>query len=179
VRVGGARDDSPEHRNRSRGPSIYLLVQALINLINSDLTTSYNAPAITTFMMAVFAIKTAGRTVLRRSHFNIPKRHSSNTSRAKDDPTNGTSIPVPNTVANLPLWQRLGPLSRGFQAYGRSQRKRPYTTQFCSSLVIYFLGDLSAQHINGDEYDPKRTLRALVISAGSSIPSYNWQVPVH
>jgi hypothetical protein len=40
--------------------------------------------------------------------------------------------------------------------------------------VIYFLGDLSAQNINGDEYDPKRTLRALVISMGSSIPSYRW-----
>jgi hypothetical protein len=41
-------------------------------------------------------------------------------------------------------------------------------------LVIYFLGDLSAQRINGDEYDSKRTLRALVISAGSSIASYKW-----
>jgi hypothetical protein len=96
--------------------------------------------------------------------------------KAEDDPANGTAIPIPATVANVPLWQRLGPLSRGFQAYGRSQRKRPYATQFCSSLVIYFLGDLSAQNINGDEYDPKRTLRALVISAGSSIPSYKWYV---
>jgi hypothetical protein len=129
-------------------------------------------------------MKTASRAVLRRSHFqprqqsNIKKRYSSNVNatrpKAEDNPANGTSIPVPATVANVPLWQRLGPLSRGFQAYGRSQRKRPYATQFCSSLVIYFLGDLSAQNINGDEYDPKRTLRALVISAGSSIPSYKW-----
>jgi hypothetical protein len=129
--------------------------------------------------MAVFALKTAGRAVLRRSHFpsrqgNVTKRHSSN--NVRDDSANGTSIPVPNTVPNLPIWQRLGPLSRGFQAYGRSQRKRPYATQFCSSLVIYFLGDLSAQNINGDEYDPKRTVRALVISAGSSIPSFKWLV---
>jgi protein Mpv17 len=141
----------------------------------------YNAPAITTTnicAMAVLVVKTAGRAVLRRSHFsnlqpNIAKRHSTNNA-ARDDPAKGTAIPVPNTVANVPLWQRLGPLSRGFQAYGRSQRQRPYTTQFCSSLVIYFLGDLSAQSINGDEYDPKRTLRALIISAGSSIPSYKW-----
>lgn len=131
--------------------------------------------------MALFALKSAGRTVLRRSHIprqnlTSPKRSSSN----KADPSNenGTSIPVPNTVANVPIWHRLGPLSRGFQAYGRSQRKRPYTTQFCSSLVIYFLGDLSAQNINGDEYDPKRTWRALIISAGSSIPSYKWFVSV-
>lgn len=87
-----------------------------------------------------------------------------------------TSIPVPATVANIPIWQRLGPLSRGFQAYGKSQRKRPYATQFVSSLVIYFAGDLCAQRINGDEYNPKSTLRALIISACSSIPAYKGQV---
>ena len=127
--------------------------------------------------MAVFPIRTAGRAVLRRSHpTNITKRHNTNATRPRpvDNPANGTSIPVPNIVANLPIWQRLGPLSKGLQAYSRSQRKRPYTTQFCSSLVIYFLGDLSAQNISGDEYDPKRTMRALVISAFSSIPSYKW-----
>jgi len=137
--------------------------------------------------MAVFMLKAVSRNALRRTHFpsrqqpNIAKRHSTNSNLAtrpkvEDDPANGTAIPIPATVANVPLWQRLGPLSRGFQAYGRSQRKRPYATQFCSSLVIYFLGDLSAQNINGDEYDPKRMLRALVISAGSSIPSYKWYV---
>jgi hypothetical protein len=133
--------------------------------------------------MAVFTLKTASRAILQRAHFptrhqsNIMKRHNSNLRpKGEDDPASGTSIPVPATVANVPIWQRLGPLSRGFRAYGRSQRKRPYATQFCSSLVIYFLGDLSAQNINGDEYDPKRTLRALVISAGFSIPTYKWYV---
>jgi protein Mpv17 len=137
--------------------------------------------------MTVLMIKAVSRNALRRTHFpsrqqpNITKRHSTNSNLAtrpkvEDDPANGTAIPIPATVANVPLWQRLGPLSRGFQAYGRSQRKRPYATQFCSSLVIYFLGDLSAQNINGDEYDPKRMLRALVISAGSSIPSYKWYI---
>ncbi|KAF8857276.1 hypothetical protein BDZ45DRAFT_674922 [Acephala macrosclerotiorum] len=133
--------------------------------------------------MAVFALKTASRAVVRRAHFpsyrqptNITKRPNSTQSKPDIDPAggNGTSIPVPNTVAQLPIWQRLGPLSRAFQAYARSQRKRPYATQFCSSLAIYFLGDLSAQNINGDEYNPKRTLRALLISMGSSIPSYRW-----
>ncbi|PQE28922.1 mpv17 pmp22 family protein [Rutstroemia sp. NJR-2017a BBW] len=134
--------------------------------------------------MAVFAIKSAGRAVLRRSQFQAhrqqptsftPKRHSSSTTpKASDNAANGTAIPIPATVATLPLWQRLGPLTRTFQAYGRAQRKRPYTTQFCSSLVIYFLGDLSAQSINGDDYDWKRTVRALFISMGSSIPSYKW-----
>jgi hypothetical protein len=149
-------------------------------------TTTNHAP-ITQLPMAVFTIKAASRAILRRTHFpsrqqpSIKKGHHSSTNpavrpKAGDDPANGTAIPIPATVANVPLWQRLGPLSRGFQAYGRSQRKRPYATQFCSSLVIYFLGDLSAQNINGDEYDPKRMLRALVISAGSSIPTYRWYV---
>ena len=134
-------------------------------------------------------MKTAGRAVFRRSYLPtrqqpISKRHNSTSKnptnahlsqpKTGEDPANATSIPVPNTVGTLPIWQRLGPLSRGFQAFGRSQRKRPYTTQFISSLVIYVLGDLSAQNINGDEYDYKRSLRALVISAGSSIPSYKW-----
>ena len=50
-------------------------------------------------------------------------------------------IPTPNNVPTLPFWQRLGPLTRAAQAYGRAQRKRPYTTQLCSSLVIYFCSD--------------------------------------
>ncbi|KAH8804696.1 hypothetical protein F5884DRAFT_422022 [Xylogone sp. PMI_703] len=137
--------------------------------------------------MAVFAIKATPvtRAVLRRSHFpsrspNLVKqqRRPVNTvhGRIEEGGAANTPTPVPvhNVVSAVPLWQRLGPLSRGIQAYGRSQRNRPYVTQFCSSLVIYFLGDLSAQSISGGDYDPMRTLRALVISAGSSIPSYKW-----
>jgi protein Mpv17 len=134
--------------------------------------------------MAVFAIKAAGRAALRRSHLqnpktNVTKRQNTSgrpRSKPEDDPAGGTSIPVPNTVPTLPIWQRLGPLSSGFRAYGRSQRNRPYTTQFVSSLVVFFLGDLSAQSINGDEYDPARTGRALIIGGMSSIPSYKWSV---
>ncbi|TEY61616.1 hypothetical protein BOTCAL_0166g00210 [Botryotinia calthae] len=133
--------------------------------------------------------QTTGRAVLRRPYFPshrkqinfTSKRHNSNNSTpvphsnpSPETSANGTAIPIPATIATVPIWQRLGPLTRSFQAYGRSQRKRPYTTQFCSSLVIYFLGDLSAQSICGDDYDWKRTLRALFISMGSSIPSYKW-----
>jgi protein Mpv17 len=133
--------------------------------------------------MASFALKAAvtSRALLRRPHHlprHIAKRLSSTkTSAPKSNAApieNGTAIPVPATVANLPLWQRLGPLTRGFEAYARSQRNRPYTTQFFSSLVIYFLGDMSAQNISGEPYDPLRTVRALIIGAGSSIPSYKW-----
>ncbi|KAF7899285.1 uncharacterized protein EAF01_008498 [Botrytis porri] len=139
--------------------------------------------------MTLFTIQTTGRAVLRRPYFPshrkqvnfTSKRHNSNdpTPAPRSNPSpessaNGIAIPIPATIANVPIWQRLGPLTRSFQAYGRSQRKRPYTTQFCSSLVIYFLGDLSAQSICGDDYDWKRTLRAMFISMGSSIPSYKW-----
>ncbi|KAH8597215.1 hypothetical protein B0O99DRAFT_618266 [Bisporella sp. PMI_857] len=130
--------------------------------------------------MAVIMFRSARQTFLRQPQLlgpklNIPKRqnaHAASKPKVETDPAR--TVPVANTVPTLPIWQRLGPLSRAFQAYGRSQRKRPYVTQFVSSLVIYVLGDLSAQNINGDEYDPARTVRALIISAGSSIPSFKW-----
>lgn len=134
-------------------------------------------------IMPASAIKTASRAVLRRSQqfpWHAKRSHTNSAhpstprSTPSEDPSTATTIPVPNTVATLPLWQRLGPLSRAFEAYGRSQRKRPYLTQIYSSLGIYFLGDMSAQKISGEEYDPFRTLRALAIGAGSSIPSYKW-----
>lgn len=114
-----------------------------------------------------------------RSQFVTPvsKRHKSSRpeqpTRANEDVASKT-IPVPNTVPTLPLWQRLGPLSTVLQAYARSQRARPLTTQLCSSLIIYFCGDLGAQYIGSDDYDPRRTLRALIIGVVCSIPSYRW-----
>lgn len=83
-------------------------------------------------------------------------------------------IPVPNTIPNLPLWQRLGPLTAAASAYGRSQRRRPHTTQLWSCLVIYIISDLSAQGLDGGEYDPARTIRSLLIGGAIAIPSYRW-----
>ncbi|KFX96993.1 hypothetical protein V490_03040, partial [Pseudogymnoascus sp. VKM F-3557] len=57
-----------------------------------------------------------------------------------------------------------------------AQRARPWTTQFVSTLIVYLLGDLSAQRIRGGEYEPERAGRALVIGAGAAIPSYTWFV---
>lgn len=84
------------------------------------------------------------------------------------------------------------------------QERKPYATQLYSSIVVYLCGDLSAQFFfppeapppskteqedtktnpqlkNDDEkeerrsgYDPWRTVRHLIVGAGSSIPSYNW-----
>ncbi|KAJ6098254.1 hypothetical protein N7499_002628 [Penicillium canescens] len=98
---------------------------------------------------------------------------------------------------------KAGPIGKVGRWYARVQNERPYTTQFWSSIVIYLCGDLSAQMLfpaevlpekgdaqaqpqaqaedgDGDDgprtvgYDPYRTMRHLVVGAGSSIPSYNW-----
>lgn len=93
--------------------------------------------------------------------------------------TAGAAITVPSpppTPLPPPSKARAHLLSRAFAAYGQSQREKPYRTQFISSLIIFFLGDVSAQLIGADEYDPQRSLRALIISAGCSIPTYKWIV---
>ena len=102
------------------------------------------------------------------------------------------------------LWTPLQPLSYPINAYTRATKRRPYLTQFISSLVIYFLGDLSSQHIQQlvpappidasaatqipttsgstqastlttqSTYDLHRSVRALIIGGTISIPSYLW-----
>ena len=74
----------------------------------------------------------------------------------------------------LPLLQRLGPLSRAANAYDDIQKRRPWATQLCASLCVYFCGDMLAQYIDGERYDPLRTLRHLTIGAGASVPGYTW-----
>lgn len=109
------------------------------------------------------------------------------------------SIPIPGmllpTLPSLqPLVQRVG---APFRAYDRASSRRPYLTQFVSSCVIYFLGDLSAQTLQRNTpqassssiehsttadsptptpqpYDLNRSLRAVTVGAVFSIPSYKW-----
>ena len=97
---------------------------------------------------------------------------------------------------------KAGPLGRLGKWYSRVQERKPYATQFYSSIVIYLCGDLSAQLMfpseasppaksaerdnkaaedeekqevsRGGGYDPWRTVRHLIVGATSSIPSYNW-----
>lgn len=59
------------------------------------------------------------------------------------------------------------------------QRRSPLTTQFESTLVIYYLGDLCSQTIGTNvyidgPYEPIRGLRMMAIGALSSIPGYKW-----
>ncbi|KAK2774137.1 dihydroorotate dehydrogenase [Colletotrichum kahawae] len=112
-----------------------------------------------------------------RTRFTQQQRRTNSSNSGTEPPKpkrESDPIPVPNTVATIPLWQRLGPLTRAAEGYARAQRKRPLTTQFISSLVIYFCADLSAQNMSGNEYNPERTARSLIIGALSSIPSYKW-----
>jgi hypothetical protein len=67
-----------------------------------------------------------------------------------------------------------GSLRRLAGKYTKAQRSRPYVTQFCSAMVIYFCADVSAQYIGGKEFDPKRTARSLTIGAIACIPGYKW-----
>lgn len=86
------------------------------------------------------------------------------------------TAPTAAVAARPVFWERLGPLTKFFRWYGRANTHRPYLTQFLSSLVIFCTGDLAAQYVGGEEYDYKRTLRILAISAGSSIIIFKWSV---
>lgn len=72
-----------------------------------------------------------------------------------------------------PLFGRLKSI-RFFKWYSYQQKRRPYTTQICSTPIIYCLGDYSAQVIGGEEYDLHRSLRSVIVGAVTSIPSYHW-----
>lgn len=122
------------------------------------------------------------RAVLRS---RVPLRPQSRLHSSKSGPgstPNPAPVPVPGAATTstppvkpvLPLWQRLGPLTRLGEAYSRNQRQRPYATQIASAIFIYVCADLSAQSIRGTEYESARTFRALVIGAVAAIPSYEW-----
>ncbi|KAJ3534743.1 hypothetical protein NM208_g7417 [Fusarium decemcellulare] len=103
------------------------------------------------------------RAALRRNGLcfgpgRLPRVQRRLQSSANKPPKTEESIPVPSTVAPLPLWQRLGPLTTAAQAYARSQKKRPLATQY----------------VSGNEYDPARTTRNAIIGAAVAIPNYKW-----
>lgn len=99
----------------------------------------------------------------------VHRRLQSSSPRKTDDP-----IPVAGTVAPLPFWQRLGPLTRTAQAYARAQRTRPYVTQLATAVGIYLLADFSAQYMGGEEYDSSSTMRSVIIGCAVAIPNHHW-----
>ncbi|KAI1463089.1 uncharacterized protein F4812DRAFT_448004 [Daldinia caldariorum] len=117
------------------------------------------------------------RRLLQSSAPPGPKPGGNGTEAAKskpppaEDPIPVGSTPVPPP---LPLWQRFGPLTRAGEAYGRAQRKRPWTTQILSALVIYLAADISAQRIGGKEYVPEHTARNMLIGGVCAVPNFLW-----
>jgi hypothetical protein len=92
-------------------------------------------------------------------------------------------------------------IGKSLGAYSQIQAKRPYTTQICTTIVIWLCGDLSAQFLfssndvrdeeiksstqcretqknlpGSQGYDPWRTARHLTVGIVASIPSYEWYV---
>lgn len=117
----------------------------------------------------------------RRSiNISLLKSSLSTTARRRQEPQNTINSTATRSTTIAPVqpafWERLGLVSQFFRWYGRINSKRPYLTQFLSSLVIFCTGDLAAQYFGGEEYDYKRTLRILAISAGSSIAIFKWLV---
>jgi len=126
----------------------------------------------------------SARLVIKRS---LQRQHSlpsarrqksslSEGSSEKSSPTkvSGKSLSTVRELSPQPFWERLGPLSEAFGAYARNQKRRPWATQIGTSLVVYLCGDLVAQKIDGETYNPLRTLRHLTIGGICSIPAYSW-----
>lgn len=112
------------------------------------------------------------RAALRRKLAGLSSRRLQSSGRP-----NLSANAANTTAADAPsIWRRLGPLSRAAEAYSRANKRRPWVTQFTSSLVIFGLADLNAQRIGGKEYDPIRTRNMLVTGAVFSIPAYEWYV---
>lgn len=123
-------------------------------------------------------------------------------SGAATTPTAANAVVRPRGIREIIRASPVGQLGRW---YTRVQERKPYATQLYSSIIIYLCGDLSAQFLFPSEasppaqseggdgkatqakigeekeerrggYDPWRTVRHLIVGAGSSIPSYNWYV---
>jgi hypothetical protein len=100
------------------------------------------------------ALSSLRRVLLRRYATTIRQLRSRQQHSGKSDPSPTKKlakeeghIAPPNTTPKLSIWQRLGPLSRAAEAYGRTHRKRPLLTQLCSSLVVFSCGDRTSASI--------------------------------
>ncbi|KAL4795347.1 hypothetical protein BDV19DRAFT_362954 [Aspergillus venezuelensis] len=78
-------------------------------------------------------------------------------------------LSVPAQPGSRTLGQRIlaGPVGRAGRSYSRFQEKRPYTTQLCSSVVIYLCGDLSAQFFFPPEQDKEKTSKTVEDGKGN------------
>ncbi|EMC95658.1 hypothetical protein BAUCODRAFT_34427 [Baudoinia panamericana UAMH 10762] len=121
--------------------------------------------------------QTVYRNILRRhQQTRLNSNASPSTIRnASTSTSTSTTAPPPQTIP-IPGWPWI---TTPFRAYSAMQSRRPLLTQLESTLVIYFLGDLSAQTVatasfTTGSYEPIRGLKALAIASILSLPSYAW-----
>lgn len=121
----------------------------------------------------------ARRLLPRRLQYAPKRWQSSHNTPPKEPPKDSELKTIPG-----PIWVWTQPLN----SYSRAHKRRPYTVQIVSTLIIYYFGDMAAQRINPtprhetDEnlsaststYDPQRTIRALLIGSIAAIPGYHW-----
>jgi hypothetical protein len=92
--------------------------------------------------------KTAPLRLPQPSNFSrIGRRYNHNAAKDVVQPTAQAAPEAPKSIPG-PSWLWLEPVYEPFRAYGRIQQRRPYWTQFISSLVIYFVGDVVAQSVS-------------------------------
>lgn len=120
----------------------------------------------------------ARRCFQRQQHvsFVLVKHQMAEESRAAGVSKEIRSKASPNLAAepSLSIWQRLGPFTKAINGYAYAQKTRPYLTQIASSIVVYALGDLGAQRLGEEKYDPLRTARNMAIGAVIAVPAYRW-----
>ncbi|KAH8680547.1 hypothetical protein BX600DRAFT_543290 [Xylariales sp. PMI_506] len=104
----------------------------------------------------------------------VARRFESSSSTSSGATSTTTATKGQAEAATASVVKKLGPFSRFGQFYARLQNKRPYSTQLATSIFIWFCSDLTAQTIDGKEYDPWRTLRSISIGGIAAIPAFCW-----
>lgn len=117
--------------------------------------------------------QTAARNTLTRLRQRIRFESTS----TKEAPIPSSAQSKPSSFLDTKAWY--APVLAPIRALDRANRKRPLVVQTISSMVIYFLGDVSAQAISTsafseDRFESKRSVRAVIIGSMIAIPGYKW-----
>lgn len=116
--------------------------------------------------------QTAEKNILQRHYLQTKTSRRWQSTKPEPPAQSKSSQPLAFTA-----W--LEPIKIPFRSYERMQQRSPLLTQWETTLVIYFLGDLCAQAVQtegfgGGRYEPIRGLRAMIIGGIMSIPSFKW-----
>ncbi|KAI1267139.1 hypothetical protein F5Y18DRAFT_329812 [Xylariaceae sp. FL1019] len=181
-----------------RGPLARFNLHRAVRQLSSPHNTSKTAKArYSTSFPKTDALEADSHIAPKANAPTLSEAHSHNGNNTSPSPGPKPDAPVPTSAAvpslplALPFWQRLGPLTKAGQAYGRAHKVRPWATQFATTVTIWFIADTTAQWIGRgvDDHDaalpsdetppPKthdwyRTARSLAIGGSAAIPGYIW-----